>query len=312
MTTETRVRKAFEGTREKGTVEDFNDIHRVIAVMSGKGGVGKSLVSGLLAVTFRREGYEVGILDADIAGPSIPKMFFSNGAGLNLSLMGPLPPQSRTGIRVMSMNLLPEQEYVAAIWRAPLISGAIRQFWGDILWGPLDYLIVDLPPGTSDASLTVMQSLPLSGVVLVTSPQDLAGRVVRKAAHMARQMQVPILGLVENMGYVECPDTGKRHEVFGPSHAVETAQWIGVPLLGRLPIDPVIAMLCDVGCLEDYVTDIFAPIARDLDARTPQAQWRSLMQMHPGSESWQEKPATRRAERVSSRHGEVQRLPKEH
>ena len=312
MTTEAAVRKAFEGAGAKGTVEDFNDIHRVIAVMSGKGGVGKSLVSGLLAVTFQREGYQVGILDADIAGPSIPKMLFSNGAGLSLSMMGPLPPQSETGIRVTSMSLLPEQEYAATVWRGPLISGAIRQFWGDILWGELDYLIVDLPPGTSDAALTVMQSLPISGIVLVTSPQDLAGRVVRKAAHMARQMQVPILGLVENMGYVECPDTGKRHEVFGPSHAVETAQWIGVPLLGRLPIDPVIAMLCDVGCLEDYVTDVFAPIARDLDARTPQAQWRSLMQMHPGSESWQEKPATRRAERVSSRHGEVQRLPKEH
>jgi Mrp family chromosome partitioning ATPase len=291
VTAEARVRETGEGVREKGIVEDFNDIHHVIAVTSCKGGVGKSLVSGLLAVALRREGYQVGVLDADIAGPSIPKMFFSNGAGLGLSMMGPLPPQSQTGIRVMSMNLLPEQEYAATVWRGPLISGAIQQFWGDILWGPLDYLIVDLPPGTSDASLTVMQSLPLSGIVLVTSPQDLAGMVVRKAAHMAQEMQVPILGLVENMSYFECPDTGKRHEVFGPSHAEETAQWIGIPLLGRLSLDPEIAMLCDMGCLEYYAAEVFAPIARDLAARTPEAQWRSLMQMHPGCKGWQEKAA---------------------
>jgi Mrp family chromosome partitioning ATPase len=312
LTTEAGVRKAFEEAREKGTVEDFNDIHSVIAVLSGKGGVGKSLVSGLLAVTLRREGYQVGILDADIAGPSIPKMFFPDGTGLSLSLMGPLPPQSRTGIRVMSMNLLPEQEYMATVWRGPLISGAIRQFWGDILWGTLDYLIVDLPPGTSDASLTVMQSLPLSGIVLVTSPQDLAGMVVHKVAHMVLQMQMPILGLIENMSYFQCPDTGKRYEVFGPSHAEETAQWIGIPLLGRLPLDPEIAVLCDTGCLEYYAADLFAPIARELAARTPVAQWPRLMQIHDDPEGWQEKAAGRRPEYVSSRDGEVHHLPDEH
>ena len=305
MTTEAGVRRASEEAREKGTVEDFNDIHSVIAVLSGKGGVGKSLVSGLLAVALRREGYQVGILDADIAGPSIPKMFFSEDVGLGLSLMGPLPPQSLTGIRVMSMNLLPEQEYMAAVWRGPLISGAIRQFWGDILWGTLDYLIVDLPPGTSDASLTVMQSLPLSGIVLVTSPQDLAGMTVRKVAHMVLQMQVPILGLIENMSYYQCPDTGKRREIFGPSHAEETAEWCGIPLLCRLPLDPEIAVLCDTGCLEYYAADLFAPIARDLAARTPAAQWPYLMQMHDGPEGWQKRATGRRSEYVESRDGEA-------
>ena len=288
MTAEARVRETGKGVREKGIVEDFNEIHHVIAVMSCKGGVGKSLVSGLLAVALRREGYQVGVLDADIAGPSIPKMFFTNGAGLSISTMGPLPPQSETGIRVMSMNLLPEQEYAATVWRGPLISGAIRQFWGDILWGELDYLIVDLPPGTSDAALTVMQSLPISGIVLVTSPQVLASMVVCKAAHMAQQMEIPILGLVENMSYYECPRTGEYHEIFGPSHAEETAEWIGVPLLGRLPVDPKLAMLCDNGCLEYYAAEMFAPIVRDLVARTPEAKWQNLEPMQPERNDWKE------------------------
>jgi Mrp family chromosome partitioning ATPase len=264
--------------QEKGTVEDLNDIRHVVAVMSGKGGVGKSLVSGLLAVALRRQGHRVGILDADITGPSIPKMFFSNGARVGTSPVGPTPPESKSGIKVMSVNLLLEQEDMAVIWRGPLVSGAIKQFWGDIFWGTLDYLVVDLPPGTSDASLTVMQSLPMSGILLVSSPQDLAGMVVRKAANMARQMNTPILGLIENMSYFQCPETGKRHEIFGPSHAEETASHIGVPLLGRLPIDPEIARLCDEGRIEDYPAEAFAPIARDLAAGLPQAQRSSLWQ----------------------------------
>jgi Mrp family chromosome partitioning ATPase len=172
----------------------------------------------------------------------------------------------------MSINLLLEQEDQAVIWRGPLVSGAIKQFWGDILWGSLDYLIVDLPPGTSDASLTVMQSLPMSGVVMVTSPQGLAGLVVRKAAHMARQMQTPLLGLIENMSYFECPDTGKRYEVFGPSHAEEVANRIGIPFLGRLPIDPEIARLCDAGGVEDYAAEDFSAIVTELVERTPEAR----------------------------------------
>jgi Mrp family chromosome partitioning ATPase len=258
--------------QDKGTAEDLNDIHHVIAVMSGKGGVGKSLVSGLLAVALRRAGQEVGILDADITGPSIPKMFFPNGARLGTSPMGPIPPLSRTGIKVMSINLLVEAEDTAVIWRGPLISGAIKQFWGDIFWGKLDTLIVDLPPGTSDASLTVMQSLPISGIVLVSSPQGLAGMVVRKAARMAQQLEVPMLGLIENMSYFECPETGKRYDIFGPSHASDTARQIGTPFLGRLPIDPEIAKASDAGLIEDYAADAFESIAQDLAKRVPEAR----------------------------------------
>jgi len=268
---------------EKGAAEDLNEIRRVIAVMSGKGGVGKSLISGLLAVALREAGHRVGILDADITGPSIPKMFFPDGARLGMSPLGPVPPQSKGGVKVMSINLLLEQEDQAVIWRGPLVGGAIKQFWGDIVWGQLDYLIVDLPPGTSDASLTVMQSLPLSGIVLVTSPQGLAGMVVRKAARMAQQMQTPMLGLIENMSYFECPDTGKRYEIFGPSHAEETARTIGTPFLGRLPIDPEIAKLCDAGRLEEYSTEAFESIAEDLAKRTPEARPSSFMRMQTGA-----------------------------
>jgi len=275
--TEEERRRIGIGVPQKGSAEDLNHIRHVIAVMSGKGGVGKSLVSGLLAIALRRKGHEVGILDADITGPSIPKMFFPNGARLGLSPLGPTPAQTQTGIRVMSINLLLDQEDQAVIWRGPLVSGAIKQFWGDIFWGNLDYLVVDLPPGTSDASLTVMQSLPMSGILLVSSPQDLAGMVVRKAANMAQQMHTPILGLIENMSYFECPDTGKRHDLFGPSHAEETARRLGVPFLGRLPIDPEIARLCDAGLIEEYAGEVFAPIARDLAVGLPEARRPSFM-----------------------------------
>jgi ATP-binding protein involved in chromosome partitioning len=280
--TEEEKRRIGIGVPEKGAAEDLNVIRRVIAVMSGKGGVGKSLVSGLLAIALRQQGHQVGILDADITGPSIPKMFFPGDVRLGMSPMGPVPPKSKTGVRVMSINLLLEQEDMAVIWRGPLVSAAIKQFWGDIFWGTLDYLVVDLPPGTSDASLTVMQSLPMSGIVLVSSPQDLAGMVVRKAANMAQQMQAPILGLIENMSYFECPDNGKRYEIFGPSHAEETAQQIGVPFLGRLPIDPEIARLCDAGQIEDYTAQAFAPIAQDLARRAPEAQPSRFMAAHAG------------------------------
>jgi Mrp family chromosome partitioning ATPase len=281
-TTDEQKGQGIGDAPEKGAAEDLNKIHRVIAVMSGKGGVGKSLVSGLLAVALRQEGYRVGILDADITGPSIPKMFFPDGARLGMSPLGPTPPQTKGGIKVMSINLLLEQEDMAVIWRGPLVSRAIKQFWGDILWGTLDYLIVDLPPGTSDASLTVMQSLRMSGIVLVTSPQGLAGMVVRKAAHMAQQMQTPILGLIENMSYFDCPDTGKRYELFGPSHGEETAQSLGVPFLGRLAIDPTIAKLCDAGRLEEYSAPAFVPIAQKLAERTPEAQESSFMKQRAG------------------------------
>jgi ATP-binding protein involved in chromosome partitioning len=249
---------------EPGKAERFNHIEHVVAVMSGKGGVGKSLVAGLLAVALRREGHQVGILDADITGPSIPRMFFPSRQWPKGGPLGILPVESRTGIKVMSINLLLQSEDQAVIWRGPLISVAIKQFWGDVIWGDLDYLVVDLPPGTSDAALTVMQSLPLSGVVLVTSPQGLADMVVKKAAQMAAQLNVPIMGLVENMSYVICPDTGKRLEVFGPSKSAVMAKQLYVPLLGQLPIEPQIAELCDVGRIEDYPAEEFVPIAQKL------------------------------------------------
>jgi Mrp family chromosome partitioning ATPase len=260
MTTKEKERIS-PGGKYSGQVAHLNHVRHVIAVMSGKGGVGKSLVSALLAVTLRRQGQAVGVLDADITGPSIPKMFFPDGARLGASPLAILPAESKTGIKVMSINLLLEREDQAVIWRGPLISGAIQQFWGDVLWGDLDYLIVDLPPGTSDASLTVMQALPLSGVLLVTSPQDLAGMVVRKAAQMAQHLNKPILGLVENMSYFVCPDTGKRYDIFGPSHAEQVALRLGVPFLGRLPVDPEIARLCDAGQIESYPAEAFEPPA---------------------------------------------------
>jgi Mrp family chromosome partitioning ATPase len=244
----------------------LNHVKRVLAVMSGKGGVGKSSVAAILATAFRQQGKRVGVLDADITGPSIPKMF-----GLHepppMGPVGILPAETATGIKVMSINLLLPNEDEAVIWRGPLIGGAIKQFWGDVVWGDLDVLVVDLPPGTSDASLTVMQSIPLNGVVLVTSPQDLAGMVVRKAARMAWHLNVPIVGLVENMSYLVCPQCGEQIEVFGPSQAMRTAMQLGVPLLGRLPLDPELARRCDAGEIEGYPMDAFDPIAEKVAER---------------------------------------------
>jgi Mrp family chromosome partitioning ATPase len=254
----------FGKHEEEGTAAKVNRIKHVIAVLSGKGGVGKSSVSVLLAVALRRKGYSVGVLDADITGPSIPKMLLST---LVRPLAGPagiLPVESASGIKIMSINLLLEDPNQAVIWRGPLVSGAIKQFWGDVAWGELDYLIVDLPPGTSDASLTVMQLIPLNGIVLVTTPQSLAVMVVRKAASMASQLSIPILGLVENMSYVVCPNCGQKVEVFGPSNGAELAASMGVPLLGQLPINPEIATLGDSGRLEEYPATEFEPVVAEL------------------------------------------------
>jgi Mrp family chromosome partitioning ATPase len=249
-----------------GVAAHLNHVKRVLAVMSGKGGVGKSSVAAILATAFRQQGKRVGVLDADITGPSIPRMF-----GLHepppMGPVGILPAETATGIEVMSINLLLPNEDEAVIWRGPLIGGAIKQFWGDVVWGDLDVLVVDLPPGTSDASLTVMQSIPLNGVVLVTSPQDLAGMVVRKAARMAWHLNVPIVGLVENMSYFVCPKCGEQTEVFGPSQAMRTAMQLAVPLLGRLPLDPELARRCDAGEVEGYPTDAFDPIAEKVAER---------------------------------------------
>jgi Mrp family chromosome partitioning ATPase len=253
---------------EPGVAADLNHIGRVLAVISGKGGVGKSSVAALLAVALQRRGEQVGVLDADITGPSVPTMFGLHGTP-PLGPVGMLPAETKTGIRVISINLLLPREDEAVIWRGPLIGGAIRQFWGDVIWGDLDTLVVDLPPGTSDASLTVMQSIPLNGVVLVTSPQDLAGMVVRKAARMAHQMKVSIVGLVENMAWAVCPKCGERFEVFGPSWAMRTARMLGVPLLGQLPLDPELTRRCDAGEIEQYKADGFEPIAAKIARLAP-------------------------------------------
>lgn len=263
-------RAAFMTAAEGGPklAQSGNRVTHTIAVLSGKGGVGKSSVAALLAVALHRQGARVGVLDADITGPSIPKMF-----GLHqVPMAGPagiLPVATEKGIKVMSINLLLPGEDQAVIWRGPLISGAIKQFWQDVAWGELDYLIVDLPPGTSDASLTVMQSIPLSGIVLVTSPQDLAGMVVRKAAGMAQQMKVSILGVVENMSGIVCPHCGEEIEVFGPSRAQHTASQLGLPMLGTLPLDPELAVRCDAGEIEEYAGELFEPIAEKVVERVP-------------------------------------------
>jgi Mrp family chromosome partitioning ATPase len=235
-------------------------VRRVLAVMSGKGGVGKSSVAGLLASSLRKRGLQIGVLDADITGPSIPMLFGVH----QLPEGGPegiLPIESHLGIKLMSINLLLSDENQPVVWRGPLISRVIQQFWSDIAWGDLDVLIVDLPPGTSDASLTVMQSLPLEGIVLVTSPQDLAGMVVRKAANMAVSLGVKLVGLVENMSYILCPQCGAKIELFGASRAEKTARWIGTSLLGRLALDPQLSILCDEGAIEAYQCPEFEQIA---------------------------------------------------
>jgi Mrp family chromosome partitioning ATPase len=242
---------------------ELNEVRHIIAVMSGKGGVGKSLVASLAAVSLKRQGYEVGILDADITGPSIPKMFGIT-ARPGGSESGILPVLSRSGIEIMSINLLLPDEDDAVIWRGPLIGKTITQFWEEVLWGSLDYLIVDLPPGTADAPLTVMQSLPVSGVVIVFTPQDLTAMIVRKAVNMARKMDKPVLGVVENMAYLYVPEIDKRIELFGPSRGEEMAQSAGAPFLGQLPIDPELAKLCDEGNVERYQADIVSSLGESL------------------------------------------------
>lgn len=240
---------------------NLSEVKHVIAVLSGKGGVGKSLVTGALATELARRGHSVGILDADITGPSIPKMFGMSGR--HASALGKLllPEISQHGVKVMSSNLLLENETDPVLWRGPVIAGAIRQFWSDTSWGPLDYLLVDMPPGTGDVALTVFQSLPVEGIVVVTSPQDLVSMIVAKAVNMADKMNVPVLGVVENMSYALCPDCGRKIEVFGPSKLDAVAADYGVRVLGRLPIDPALAAACDAGMFEERLPEGLLPDA---------------------------------------------------
>jgi hydrogenase maturation protease len=242
---------------------ELNEIKNIVAVMSGKGGVGKSLVTALLAIALKRQGKNVGILDADITGASIPRMFgittrpFGSETGL-------LPVVSQSGIEVMSMNLLLPQEESAVIWRAPLLSKAITQFWTDVVWGKLDYLLIDLPPGTADAPLTVMQSIPINGIIIVSTPQGLVEMIVKKAVDMAQKMEKPILGIVENMSYFTAPETNKKYEIFGASKGESLAQSAKAPLLGQIPIDPELARLCDNGDIEHYSGESIALLGKAL------------------------------------------------
>ena len=260
----TAVNVSFVDSKPK----DLNKVGHVIAIMSGKGGVGKSLVAGLTAIALKRKGYSVGILDADITGPSIPKMFGLKGPP-NGSENGLLPVITESGIEVMSINLLLPVEDHAVIWRGPLIAGAITQFWEEVLWGKLDYLIVDLPPGTADAPLTVLQSLPISGIIIVTTPQDLTTMVVKKAVNMAQQMKKSIIGVVENMSYLYVPEINKKIELFGKSRGEETAQAAGARFLGQIPIDTELAKLCDEGKIERYDSEIITNLSSSLEKVIP-------------------------------------------
>ena len=230
---------------------EYNSIKHVIGVVSGKGGVGKSMVTSSLAVLMSKMGYKVGILDADITGPSIPKMF-----GINCRAMmddkGIIPAETANGIKIMSCNLLLENPDAPVVWRGPVLAGAVKQFWTDVNWGEVDYMFVDMPPGTGDVPLTVFQSIPLDGIVVVASPQELVGMIVEKAVKMANMMDVPVLGIVENMSYFACPECGKRFSVFGESHVDEIAEKYGTRVLAKLPIDPELAKSVDDGRVEFF------------------------------------------------------------
>ena len=226
----------------KEPMNKASNVKKVIGVVSGKGGVGKSFVTASLATAMRKKGYEVGILDADITGPSIPKAFGLGVDGVSVNPDGLMvPATTATGIEIMSANLLLDHDTDPVIWRGPVISGVVTQFWTDVAWGELDYLFVDMPPGTGDVPLTVFQSLPVEGIVIVTSPQDLVRMIVKKAYNMAGQMDIPVLGIVENYSYLECPDCGRKISVFGESHIDEVAEELGVPVIGKMPIDASLA-----------------------------------------------------------------------
>ncbi len=256
-------RKAAPDFREKP--HELSSIKKVIAVISGKGGVGKSLVTSLLAVTMDRMGYHTAILDADITGPSIPKAFgLKEKAGG--SELGIYPVKSRMGIDIMSINVLLPDDTDPVVWRGPIIAGSVKQFWTEVIWTDVDFMFVDLPPGTGDVPLTVFQSLPVDGIVVVTSPQELVSMIVTKAVKMAEMMKVPILGLVENMSYFKCPDNGKDYRIFGESHIDDIAKTHGLKVLAKLPIDPKLSELCDKGAIEVFEGDWLDGAADILDA----------------------------------------------
>lgn len=246
-------------------LHERSSVKKVIGIVSGKGGVGKSMVTSLMAVGMNRAGYKTAVLDADVTGPSAPMAF-----GLNETLLGTaegliIPAMTNTGIDVVSVNLLLENQTDPVLWRGPVLAGLIKQFWGETLWSNIDYMFIDMPPGTGDVPLTVFQSIPLDGIIIVTSPQELVSMIVEKAMNMANMMNVPILGLVENMSYFVCPDCGKELKIFGESGLEDIAKQYNVPILGRLPIDPELAKLCDAGKMEEtkpYLQDAIATIEK--------------------------------------------------
>ena len=242
-----------------------SNVKKIIGIVSGKGGVGKSLVTSLLANGMQKRGNHCGIMDADITGPSIPKVFGLKGTATGNEL-GMLPMKTRTGIDIMSTNLILENESDPVIWRGPVIAGVVQQFWSEVIWQDIDYLFVDMPPGTGDVPLTVFQTMPVDGIVIVTSPQELVSMIVGKAVKMAQKMNIPILGIVENMSYVSCPDCGKKIMLYGESHIEEIAKEYEIDVLGRLPIDPAVAQACDAGEIEQidcpFLAEAYAKIEK--------------------------------------------------
>ena len=247
----------------------LSNVKKVIGVVSGKGGVGKSLVTSMLAVTMKRRGFKTAILDADITGPSIPKAFGLKAGSVSGSELGMFPPVTKTGIEVMSINLLVDDETKPVVWRGPVIAGTVKQFWNGVVWNDVDYMFVDMPPGTGDVPLTVFQSLPLDGIVIVTSPQDLVSMIVEKAANMASLMDVKVLGFVENYSYIVCPDCGKVIRPYGESKIDAIAKEHDAPVLAKLPIDPELASVCDKGVVELFEGDYLERAADMLEKALP-------------------------------------------
>ena len=245
-------------------VNGLSSVGKVIAIVSGKGGVGKSTVTCSLAAAMAKRGRKVAVLDADITGPSVPTAFGIHEHATG-SELGIYPAVSKGGVELMSLNLLTEHETDPVVWRGPIIAGTVKQFWTDVIWGDVDYMFVDMPPGTGDVPLTVFQSLPVDGVIVVTSPQDLVSMIVTKAVKMAEMMNIPILGIVENYSYFKCPDCGKEHAIFGESHIEQVAAGLGLKVLAKLPIDPDLAAVCDHGGVEDYQPNPLADLAGALD-----------------------------------------------
>ena len=246
---------------EKDAVNKYSKVGKVYAVVSGKGGVGKSMVTSLMAVEMMKQGKKVAVLDADMTGPSMPKAFGLENVQIEGNEMGIIPARTKGGIDVMSVNLLLEDPTAPVVWRGPVISGTVRQFWTDVFWGEKDVMFIDMPPGTGDVPLTVFQSIPVDGIIIVTSPQELVGMIVEKAVNMAKLMNVPVVGIVENMSWFECDKCHEKHYIYGESHTGEVAKKYGLPLLAQLPFDKSLAGLCDAGKIEEANTSYIAPVA---------------------------------------------------